>query len=589
MAESVIQDIKDRLDVVEVIGSYLTLKRAGVNWKTNCPFHNEKTPSFNVNPGRQIWHCFGCGLGGDIFSFVQQYEHLDFPETLKLLADRAGVQLPERSLEDKERKEWREKIVRINSFAAKYYHAFLNTKAGEKALNYLLGRGLNPETINTWQIGYAPPQYRVLEQVLEKKGVTLPELIKSGLLVYAEGGRTYDRFYGRVTFPVQDFQGRVVAFSARLLEDRERAAKYVNSSESEVYRKSEVLFGLFLAKKNIATQGEVVVVEGQMDCIKAHQTGFANTVASSGTALTEQQLKLLFRLCNKIVLALDSDEAGREATYRATELALKLGFDVRIIQIAGAKDPDELISQSAEKWKTSVNSALSAVDFYIQEASQSFRVGSLELGRVVVSKILPLIRVLPSSLDKDHYLQSLSRQFALDIHSLKKDLLDSKNSSLEDRSLSGVGPDVVVGNTSRVRNLEMLILAILAKGELDLNLHAELEPDDFQSEDVKNVVVSMLAKNSLSVAEQIVLQEAEFLLESLSDELGGDVAQLALELKRTYDAFRLSGLKRKQENITFLLQAAENAKNASQLQSLKEEFAALSAKRLELERKIQNK
>lgn len=590
MADPVVQEIKDRLDVVEVIGSYLTLKRAGVNWKTNCPFHNEKTPSFNVNPGRQIWHCFGCGEGGDVFSFVQKYERLDFPETLKVLADKAGVRLPERTGFSKDNTDAKALLVRLNTFAAKYYHAFLLSKDGQEALRYLRNRGLSSATINTWEIGFAPARSGVLLQALQDKGVKLESLIEAGLVVRAEQARTYDRFYGRVTFPIYDFRGQVVGFSARLLQDRERAAKYVNSPESLVYRKGEVLFGLFQAKQEITNKGQVVVVEGQMDCVKAQQAGFGNTVATSGTAMTERQLVLLKRLATEVSFAFDADLAGQQALYKTSLLALPLGLDVKVIGFTGAKDPDELISKNPKAWQEAVEQAKPVVEHYVDQAVKNFTPLSLEQKRFLTSTVLPLVASLPSSLEQDHYLQSISQRFGLDQATLRTELktsLSRQETGSTEILEDPVGYSLPDAALRSVKRVEQLVVGGLTKEEFRKIFLAEGQVGDFYLPEYRELAEVLLEGGVPSEEQKSILQEAEFVVESLGEEFDGNIERLVLELKKVFYTFRLTALRRNQENLTFRIKAAEVAKDNESVQALRKEFATLLGSRLELERKIE--
>jgi DNA primase len=288
MNNPILQEVKDRLNIADIIAGYIPIKKAGVNFKALCPFHHEKTPSLQISPQKQIWHCFGCGEGGDAFGFVMKYENIDFKEALKLLADKAGVKLPEYRPADPKEQSERELLLRINDFAARFYHEILiKNQLGAAALEYLKNRGLTEGTINQWQIGFAPEDFHVLERALAQKKVSAQDLVLAGVSAKNERGQIYDRFRGRITFPIFDYFGNAVGFSARILIDDGKSAKYVNSPETSVYSKSKILFGLNFAKETIRKQDEAVVVEGQMDCISLHQGGFKNVVASSGTALTE--------------------------------------------------------------------------------------------------------------------------------------------------------------------------------------------------------------------------------------------------------------------------------------------------------------
>ncbi|MEK7161826.1 MAG: DNA primase, partial [Patescibacteria group bacterium] len=368
MPDTILQEIKDRLDIVDVISGYIPVRKAGMNFKAPCPFHNEKTPSLIISPQKQIWHCFGCGEGGDVFGFVIKYENLDFKDALKLLAGKAGVTLPQYQPQDKGAVDEKELLLRINNFAARYYHEVLTTSsAGRPALGYLKARGLTDGTIKQWQIGYAPEEFHFLEQALVKKKVALNDLVKAGVSAKNERGQIYDRFRGRVTFPICNYFGDVVGFTARILHEDGKSAKYINSPETAIYNKSKTLFGLNFAKEVIRKKDEMVIVEGQMDCISLHQAGFNNVIASSGTAYNESAVDFTSarRLSKNVKLCFDSDLAGQMALKKTGEMLLRQGFRVKVVTLIAAKDPDELVRKSPWLWDKAVSAAVWFLDYYI--------------------------------------------------------------------------------------------------------------------------------------------------------------------------------------------------------------------------------
>ena len=591
MADQVIQDIKDRLDIAEVVGSYIPLKRAGVNFRANCPFHNEKTPSFNVNPSRQIWHCFGCGEGGDIFSFVQKYEHLSFPETLQVLADKAGIALPSVSSAqqhaDAKQKELREKLFRVNAFAAKFYHQILTSRAGSKALEYLNNRGLTEETIVGWEIGYAPDDFQLLEQALLAKGAEKEDLVLAGVSARSDRG-TYDRFRGRVTFPILDFTGKVVGFSARILSG-DTVAKYINSPESPVYSKSHVLFGLFKAKEAIRRQDYVVVVEGQMDCIKAHQAGFQNTVATSGTALTSEQLRALGRMTKNISLCFDADIAGTRAAKKAGALALGMGFAVKMITITGAKDPDELISQSPSLWEQALKQSVWFVEYFVSLAEKNFTARSVEQGKFVAQEVVPLLRLLTDPLEQDHYISQLSERFGLTKAALLENLSQIKSERTTTQTPESVTTEEAGMQSEPVPLAEKMVLGIFL---FSVDLFQEWQEAgggvaDFTSTESQKFIESMLSGNVAIVQTSPLAHEALFMVESQAASYDGQQAAFLRELQKTLYAFHLAALKRMQQNLTASIRLAETSQSLVRLHELQREFADLTQKRLLLERKIQ--
>lgn len=405
----VTEQIKARLSIADVVGGYLKLERAGANFKARCPFHNEKSASFFVSPARETYHCFGCNRGGDIFTFVQEIEGIDFRGALKVLAERAGVELtPVHSREATER----DRILRALEDAATHYEE--NLARTPRVFEYLTGRGLTKETVKHFRIGYAKDEWRALYDALRKKGHTDAIIEKAGLSVKTEKGY-YDRFRGRVMFPIADGSGRVIAFTGRILPDNpqaDKAAKYVNSPETEVYHKSRALYALGKAKAAIRREGAVILVEGQMDAIMSHQAGVEHAIAVSGTALTDEHLELLRRLTDRIIVAFDADAAGVAASRRGVDMALKLGFEVRAARITGGKDPADLVHENPEAWREAVAHTEHIIDFYLGTALAA---GSDERARrmAVSEAVLPYVALLQNSIDQAHFVAAIAQRLGL--------------------------------------------------------------------------------------------------------------------------------------------------------------------------------
>ena len=382
--------IKDKVDVGDLVGEYVQLKPAGVNLKGLCPFHGEKTPSFMVNRERQNWHCFGCNKGGDIFSFIQEIEGMDFVEALKLLAARVGVELRLRASEKNSSEKAR--IKEINSVASNFFHNVLTKmEASASAREYLEKRGLKERTIIEWQIGFIPDQWDLLTKYLLKKGYSIDDLVTSGLTIKRDGADSqsgrgfYDRFRGRIMFPIWDVHDNVVGFTGRVFVETEKSGgKYVNTPQTLVYDKSRIIFGLNKAKQSIRKKDYIVMAEGQMDVISAHQEGMENVVASSGTALTENHIALLKRYSTNLRVAFDGDSAGQQATKRGIDMARAQGFHVRIITIpeGKGKDPDDCIRENPDIWVECVENAKDIMEWYVDKA---FATPSL-----IASKLSPL-------------------------------------------------------------------------------------------------------------------------------------------------------------------------------------------------------
>ena len=424
------QDIKDKIDVVDLISEYVQLKPAGINHKGLCPFHNEKTPSFMANRERQSWHCFGCSKGGDIFTFVQEIEGMDFVEALRHLADKAGVTLSRQP--SQENSSQKNRLKEINQEAARFYHNFL-TKMDQSAdaLAYLRGRGLTDETIQNWQIGFVPDQWDLLTKYLLKKGFSIDDLVAAGLTIQREGadknsGRGfYDRFRGRIMFPIRDVHGSVVGFTGRVLVETEQSGgKYVNTPQTAVYDKSRIVFGLSKAKQEIRKKGYIVMVEGQMDVIASHQAGMTNVVATSGTAMTEHQVSLLKRYATNMAMAFDADEAGVKAARRGIRLAVADGMHVKVIQIpegAGA-DPDECIQKDSAVWKSAVGAARDVMDWYFSQTFSKSDLSNPRGKQSAVDALLPEIKRIPFAVEQDHWLRELASRVGVDVGVLRDDL-----------------------------------------------------------------------------------------------------------------------------------------------------------------------
>lgn len=421
---NVTDEIKDRLDVVSVISDHVSLAQAGRNFKGLCPFHQEKTPSFFVFPDRQSWRCFGCGSGGDIISFVMKREGLDFGTALKSLADRAGVSLPEKKRKGPE-DGGSARLYAINEAAAQYYQELLlGSPAADQARAYVARRSLNPETVRQFRLGYSLDEWDGLKRHLREKGYREGELVAAGL-ASEKDSRIFDRFRGRLMFPICDAKGRVLGFGARALDDS--TPKYLNSAESPIFSKSSVLYALDQASEAIREERKVVIVEGYMDAVTAHQAGFRNVIASMGTALTEKQIGLLRGLASRVCLSLDADAAGNAATLRGIEIcrqalergprsapnwlagSTELKAEISIIPIPEGKDPDDVIRQDPDEWRRLVDNALPLMDYLLGIAQQRFDTSRPEGRSQIIDQLLPLIAEIRDGLEREVYLGKLSR------------------------------------------------------------------------------------------------------------------------------------------------------------------------------------
>lgn len=427
-----IETIKERLGIADVVGSYVTLERAGRNFRARCPFHNERTPSFFVSPERGTYHCFGCDKGGDIFSFVEEFEGVDFYGALKVLAAKAGVAL---SPADTQGKDEKDRLYQTLEAATAFYEQTL--RGGDVARAYLLKRGITEESIATWRLGYAPGEWRALHSFMSARGIGEEALLKAGLLIRADSGRCYDRFRGRIMFPVADSSGRVVAFSARVLPEEVpsparqeekpasasgySAAKYINSPETLLYNKGATLYGLDKAKQYIREADSCVIVEGQMDLVVLHQIGVKNAVATSGTALTGDHLLRLGRFTETVIFAFDGDAAGFAATERALGLALERGMEVRIAHVPQGTDPGELGIRSPEELRERVTGARHAVPFFLtalKEKHTDARRFKMEAGKAV----LPIIARMKNRIEQAHFIAEAARAIGVKEEALWEEL-----------------------------------------------------------------------------------------------------------------------------------------------------------------------
>src|SRR3989344_3512319 len=451
--------IKEKINIVDLISEYLTLKKAGVNFKAPCPFHNEKTPSFVVSPERQIWHCFGCQKGGDLFTFLMEKEGMEFKEALEMLAKKAGVVLQKKA-DDK--KDFKDRLFEINLKAQEFFHYILTKHPlGKKALNYLQERGILTEIIEEFGIGYAPNSWESLTRFLLKRGFTHQEIISSGLGVASKSG-SYDRFRGRITFPLIDAKGNLRGFSGRVLMPAE--PKYINTPQTPIFDKGNFLFGLNLAKGEIRNKKEVVLVEGEMDMIASYQAGFKNVVASKGTALTEGQIDMLKKFSENLILGFDMDLAGDSASRRGIEIADKSGLDIKVIQLSGGKDAAEVIRENPALWQSAVEEAMPIYDYYLTSIAKRYDSKNPSDLKKIGEELIPIWAKITDDLVRERYIQRLSaflkteEKFMRDaVEKARQQPLKSYTGLLKKANLS----DNIVSTKSRRELLEEYLITLL--------------------------------------------------------------------------------------------------------------------------------
>lgn len=421
--DSVIQQIKDRLDIVEVVSSYLKLEKTGINLRACCPFHSEKKPSFFVSPARQSFRCFGCGKSGSIFDFVMEIEGIEFGDALRILAKKAGVELKQYRA-NPELQTKRARLYDINELACRFFEKQLQqTSIGKKAVEYLKTRGLAQETIEKFRLGFSPNQWRCLSDFLVSRGFLRDEILSAGLTVASDKVDTpYDRFRGRIMFPIFDSQSQVIGFGARVFaekkEDEQNEVKYINTPATELYDKSNTLYGLNFAKMEIRKKDACILTEGYMDVILSHQAGFENTVSASGTALTPNQLKILKRYTNNLLTAFDMDTAGNTATERSIDLALSEEFNLKIITMSQGKDPADVILEDPSQWQKAVETSKSIMDFYFELAQAKLERDNPQSKKQMADYLLLKIKKLSNKILQAHWIQKLSSSIGI-----KEDIL----------------------------------------------------------------------------------------------------------------------------------------------------------------------
>ncbi|NLG51241.1 MAG: DNA primase [Chloroflexi bacterium] len=440
---SVVDEIKQRLDIVDLIGSYVSLQKAGRNYKAVCPFHSEKTPSFVVFPDTQTWHCFGaCSTGGDLFGFVMRRENMDFSEALRLLAEKAGINLLPLDQEELRQKDDLDRLRAANASAAEFYHRLLmEADRAQSVRDYLQRRGVTRETMATFQLGYAPDEWHALDDHLKREHFAVDDCLEAGLLSRSDSGNIYDRFRGRLMFPIRDIQGHVIGFGGRVLDDS--VPKYLNTPQSPLFDKGSVLYGIDLAHRSIRDSGTAIIVEGYMDVIVPYQCGVTNLVGCLGTALTDAHIKTLKRSTKTLILALDPDEAGLTAMERGVQVAREgldrkvvpvptaegliryeeqLDAEIRVMTLPDGLDPDELILQDRARWDQLVGEALPVAEYFFRRAQQMADMTTAKGKRQLVDRLLPVLAAMDNPVERTHYLQRLAQLVRVDERDLQTEL-----------------------------------------------------------------------------------------------------------------------------------------------------------------------
>ncbi|MBI4080396.1 MAG: DNA primase [Candidatus Levybacteria bacterium] len=447
--------IREKLDIISFISEFIPLKKTGRNFKTNCPFHTEKTPSFVVSPERQIWHCFGCSKGGDIYTFLMEYERLEFPEALRILAQRAGIALKTTAF-DTAASSKKEKIYHINALASEFYHYILTKHSvGKKAAAYLHNRKIDQRVWETFKIGFAPNVGNGLSHYLiEKKQYTPQDLVDAGL-AYIKGRDVVDFFRGRVIFPLIDHRDNVVGFSGRTLTEADSGPKYINTRETLVYHKGDMFFGLHIAKEPIRQSNQALLVEGEFDVMSCFQAGIPNALAIKGTALTENQVNLLARYAQKVTVCFDGDKAGQEALKRSLSLLEKKHLTTTVLSIPSGKDPDDAIRTDPYAFKHALKHDSNVYDYLLERALLTHNGQSAEGKKAIADELLPLFLLIDNEIIKEHYMRKLSSSLSTSYESLQKEIQRREKKAVESKKV------FVKVNRSREEILEEYLASLI--------------------------------------------------------------------------------------------------------------------------------
>ena len=568
-SDETIEEVRQANDIVDVISQYVHLKRSGRNFFGLCPFHNEKSPSFSVSPDKQIFHCFGCGVGGNVFTFLTKIEGINFVEAVQTLAERANIQLPtfENNV-DKVKEELKAKVYKVNEFAAGYYHENLYKPTAKIAQEYVKQRKLTNDTLKSFRIGFSG-KFNELYQALKKEGFEDPEILESGLVNKNENGTYIDRYRNRLMFPICDGRGRVIAFGGRVLDDSK--PKYINSPENIVFSKGRNLFGLNVAKKSEEIKKKLLIVEGYMDVISLHQRGIKNVVAPLGTALTQQQGWLLRRTSEQIILSFDSDEAGLNAKIRAIDILQNMGCDIRVLMLEGAKDPDEFIVKYGNaRFKNAIDKALSIVEFKVRLLKRNLDLNNTSDKIKFLNEIAKLISKIDNNIEKEVYIEKIAKEYEISkeaIYAEVNKLSYDKNQS--EKILEKSKPVVrhIKENKEQVpetiKRRENTVLAILLNGDLNIFqiIKQNIKLEDFKDETNKEIVKKLYEEfekgnsNINGIIDTLEEEEQNHITEILADDYEiNDVEKAIDDVIRAYDKDRLTERKFK---ILELLESSE--------------------------------
>jgi DNA primase len=567
---SELEEIKSRLNIVDVISSYIKLEKAGVNYRARCPFHEEKSPSFFVSPSRQIWHCFGgCNEGGDIFKFVMKIEGIEFYDALKLLANKAGVEL-KHSKEWKQIKTERQILLDLCEKACLFFEYQLEkSKKGQEAKEYLLKRGLKNETIKNWRLGYAPDTWQGLSDFLISRGYERKDMIKAGLSLQKD--KTFDRFRGRIIFPITSFNSEIIGFTGRIFGKEEKGeAKYLNSPSTPLYDKSSALYGIDKAKLEIRKKDSCVLVEGNVDCIMSHQSGIENCIAVSGTALTNSHLNIIKRYSKKLVLAFDMDLAGNKATEKAIDMARKNEFEIKVIPRSADKDPADIILKEGEGvWKKMIEESKPISEFFFEMALNNKDINSIEDKKKILKEFLPHVKRMESNVEQSYWVQKVA-----DILKIKEE-----DVRLELRKVNVKKEDIekeecIIDKKTRRKMLEEEILALILK---DRKRIEQLNDFSYFSFPEKEILIKIKEKQDISFEElnEQFKEQSNFLNYIFLKSEVLELLEEDEELKTCISEIENLIAKEKQRDLHLRIKELEKQGDSAKVKELLEEFKNL--------------
>jgi len=578
----IISQVLDRCDIVETIAGYIPLKRAGRNYKALCPFHNEKTPSFVVGADKQIFHCFGCGVGGNVVTFVMKQERIDFPEAVQLLARRVGIDIPEENTEQTPGQNFAQQLFDINSLAVSFFHAQLLSAADQvtkSTRKYLKDRQVGLDVAKTCKLGFAQDSWDSLLNYLRGKNISLDLMEKAGLIIPRENREGYyDRFRNRIVFPIFDARSRCLGFGARAIND-DQGAKYINSPETAVYTKGHHLYGFHLSKEAVRQKDSVLVVEGYMDFIIPFQAGVQNIVASLGTALTAEQIRLLRRYTQNVIILFDADKAGEEATLRSLDLLIEEGMHVRVATLDSGEDPDSFVrKRGVEEFQNRIHQAVSLFDYKLKILMSRYSYKTVEGKSLICGQILPTIQKFKNAVMKFGYVRQLSQTLSVAEEALLLELQKDADSSKEQPIAlrPEVSPD-----SSRVVELNLLKLMLEEEAQIS-PIRNELELSDFLDEKIKAVIsrVFEMSDQGVHVTASHLMHSFEDnqILQMLSQLMISDNSFVAdkEKLRRDYiDRIKKDRLKFERQELSHQIRLAEVSGDHHTLEDLKHRFNQL--------------